>query len=226
VALQRVLEEEVMDSKQEASDYDSMDHSAVNEMFVADLYEACEVGEDILDLGTGTAQIPLLLVEKDEDCRVMAADMAVSMLDLALYNVEVAGMRDRVQLQQMDAKDLPCEDEMFTNVISNSIIHHIPEPMTCLQEAVRVTAPRGSLFFRDLLRPDDDAILEQLVETYTGEENERQQKMFADSLRAALSLAEMRDFVSQLGFPAESVQQTSDRHWTWVGVKEGERDDR
>lgn len=221
MTLQRVLEEEVMDSTQEASDYDSMNHQAINELFVSDFIEACNIGEDILDLGTGTAQIPILLVQQVDDCRIMAADMAVSMLDLALYNVEAEGLRERIQLQQLDAKDLPCEDEMFSNVISNSIVHHIPDPIVCLREAVRVTAAGGTLFFRDLLRPEDGATVTQLVETYVGEENERQQKMFDDSLRAALSLEEIRGLVSDLGFAPETVQQTSDRHWTWVAVKEG-----
>ena len=48
---------------------------------------------------------------------------------------------------------------------------------------------------------------------------ERSRQMFDDSLHAALSLEEIRGFVVQLGFPAESVQQTTDRHWTWIGKK-------
>ncbi len=34
--LERVLEPEAMDSPEEARDYDAMDHSAVNRVFVAD----------------------------------------------------------------------------------------------------------------------------------------------------------------------------------------------
>ena len=43
--------------------------------------------------------------------------------------------------------------------------------------------------------------------------------MFDDSLRAALSLSEVRAMVSSLGFEAETVQATSDRHWTWIAIK-------
>ena len=35
--LKRVLEPEVMDSDEDAREYDSMDHAAVNAVFVADL---------------------------------------------------------------------------------------------------------------------------------------------------------------------------------------------
>jgi hypothetical protein len=39
--------------------------------------------------------------------------------------------------------------------------------------------------------------------------------LFSDSLHAALTLDEVRDLVQSLGFPSETVEQTSDRHWTW-----------
>jgi hypothetical protein len=39
--------------------------------------------------------------------------------------------------------------------------------------------------------------------------------MFEASLRAALSLEEIRALVSALNFELTTVQQTTDRHWTW-----------
>ncbi len=72
---------------------------------------------------------------------------------------------------------------------------------------------------RDLLRPADDETVKQLVQTYAGEENAHSRQMFDDSLRAALSLEEIRKLVSQLDFDPGSVQVTSDRHWTWAAVK-------
>ena len=42
-----------------------------------------------------------------------------------------------------------------------------------------------------------------------------QQKMFDDSLRAALSLEEIRELVQRLGLDPAQVTRTSDRHWTW-----------
>jgi hypothetical protein len=59
----------------------------------------------------------------------------------------------------------------------------------------------------------------RLVETYAGEESDHARQMFEDSLRAALSLDEIRTFVRELGFDAETVRATSDRHWTWNAKK-------
>lgn len=217
--LERILEPEVMDTVEEARDYDAMDHVEVNRVFVTDLLAAGFQGDDTLDLGTGTARIPIELCQRDEDCRVMAVDLAAHMLDLARYNVEIAGLIERIQLEKIDAKGLPFQDEMFGCVMSNSIVHHIPDPRVALQEAHRVLAPGGLIFVRDLMRPLDEATLRSLVETYAGDENEHQQKMFADSLHAALDLGEIRDLVASLGYPAETVQANSDRHWTWSARK-------
>ena len=216
MTLERVLEPEVMDTYEEARDYDSMDHQAVNALFVQDFLTAGDVGTDILDVGTGTAQIPVELCRQHENCRVIAIDMAAHMLDLARFNIEVDGFTQRIFLQQIDAKDMDFESAMFDSVISNSIIHHIPAPLSVLEESVRVTRPGGLLFFRDLMRPNSSEEVRELVQAYAGTENDHQKQMFDDSLRAALSLAEIRAMVASLGFAEETVQATSDRHWTWV----------
>jgi ubiquinone/menaquinone biosynthesis C-methylase UbiE len=217
MALERVLEPEVMDSIEEALTYDAMDHAEVNRQFVSDLVEAGFVSGDILDLGTGTALIPVELCQQMSDIRVMAVDLSDGMLTVARNNIGLANFTERIQLDRVDAKSLPYAANMFDCVISNSIIHHLPEPLTALREAVRVTRGGGTLFFRDLLRPANDSVVAQLVDTYTVGESDHARQLFADSLRAALTLDEVQRMVVAVGFEAESVQATSDRHWTWVG---------
>ena len=146
--LERVLEPEVMDTEQEAIDYDAMDHSEVNRIFVDDLLAAGFENGDILDVGTGTAQIPIELTRRLDDLevdefRIMAIDAAAHMLETARYNIAIQEIYDRIQLAQEDAKATSFADEMFDAVISNSIIHHIPEPHQCIAEMVRVCKPGG-----------------------------------------------------------------------------------
>jgi len=228
--LTRVLEPEVMDTPLEARDYDAMDHAAINRAFVTDFLFAALAADlltlplpaegtaawfDVLDLGTGTAQIPIELCRRVPSVRVMAVDLAIEMLQVAQFNVETAGLRERIQLDRVDAKSLPYPAGMFAAVVSNSIVHHIPEPNVVLAEAMRVVRPGGLLFVRDLLRPADEATVRHLVSIYAGEANDHQRAMFEASLRAALSLDEIRELVASLGVAPETVAATSDRHWTW-----------
>jgi ubiquinone/menaquinone biosynthesis C-methylase UbiE len=151
--------------------------------------------------------------------RVVAVDAAHHMIELASSNICRAGLAERIRVELADAKRLPHADGAFDAVISNSIVHHIPRPESVLAEMVRVTAPGGGLFVRDLVRPESDAALRHLVKQYASDANEHQRQMFADSLHAALTLDEIRELVKKLGFPPLGVQMTSDRHWTWAAVK-------
>ncbi len=230
-AIPRTLEPEVMDSPEEALDYGSMDHSKVNRVFVDDFLKAIELTaarkrlQDrsapliVLDAGTGTAQIPIALCRQEDCCKVIAIDLAREMLKVARRNVSAARLRDRIRLEQTDAKQLPYAGDSFDAVMSNSIVHHIPEPRRVLDEMVRVLRPGGLLFVRDLLRPNNLETVDDLVATYAGTANTHQRQMFRDSLCAALTLGEIRQLLVELDFPAGGVRQTTDRHWTIVGQR-------
>lgn len=214
MSLQRVLEAEWFESSELAMEYDSLDHSEANRSFAADFLAAGGQG-DLLDLGTGTAQIPVELCRQGFEGRIMAADLSVSMLEMARLNIEIGSVIDRVQLAQADAKDLLFADAYFDCVACNGTLHHFADPLPVLQGCLRVLRPNGLLFVRDLLRPDDEQTLQQQLESFAGAANETQRRMFEDSLRAAFTLEEVRQLVAQLGYDPAAVQATSDRHWTW-----------
>ncbi|MFP6675722.1 MAG: class I SAM-dependent methyltransferase [Pirellulaceae bacterium] len=216
--LERVLEPEAMTGSS-AQQYDEMDHSQANQSFVDDLVTAVNAIDGVwLDLGTGTAQIPILLCQTIEEVRVLASDLSQDMLELARYRIEVDGLITRIQLSNDDAKQLEFEDGGFSGVMSNSIVHHVADPKAVISEAVRVVAAGGALFFRDLVRPKDESEVQELVQRYAGHENDEQQRLFAESFRAALTCEEMQDLIGELGFARETVRMTSDRHWTWSTV--------
>jgi ubiquinone/menaquinone biosynthesis C-methylase UbiE len=224
--LQRTLEPELMDTAEDAREYDAMDHAAVNALFVSDLLDAMRAwgnapaGNDhaslrILDLGAGTAQIPIELARRAPHVKITAVDAAESMLALARTNIAAANLTDRIDVALADAKTLPFADGAFEAVLSNSIVHHIPDPRGVIAEAVRVTAPGGLLFHRDLARPLDEPAVQVLVNTYANAATPYQRRLFGDSLRAALTAEEMADLVVSVGFDRDRVKMTSDRHWTW-----------
>jgi len=225
--LPRSLEPEVMESELEARDYDAMDHSTVNRVFVEDFLSAWNSAGDgtqaartstrVLDVGAGTAQIPIELCRREGDWHVTAVDLSAEMLKVGAENVSRAGLDQVVHLQHCDAKRLPFADGSFDAVISNSIVHHVPDPGPVLAEMLRVLREGGQLFVRDLLRPSDASTVDRLVDAYASDANEHQRRMFRDSLHAALTLAEIRELFQSLGFPPPCVNQTSDRHWTAVG---------
>jgi ubiquinone/menaquinone biosynthesis C-methylase UbiE len=216
----RVLEPEAMETAEEVRQYDAMDHSAVNERFVADFltfHGSCRGGE-ILDVGTGTARIPIALARADGQARVLALDLSAPMLDQAAINIAKAGLSPRIQCRQGDAKSLleVFGDSVFEGVVSNTIVHHIPDPAPVLEEIARLVAPGGTVMVRDLARPPSHEEVSRLVATYAATETPEAQALFEASLNAALTLEEARALIDCLGLAGHEVNMTSDRHWTWT----------
>lgn len=220
--LARVLEPEVMDTEEEAADYDAMDHSQVNDAFCTDFVAAAgarDFAGRVLDVGTGTALIPIALCKRQPNVRVVALDLAEQMLARARSNVAGAGLSGRVDLVLRDAKKSGFAARSFDAVISNSIVHHIPNPENALADMWSLVANGGVLFVRDLSRPESEEAVRELVDTYapTGDERtNRQRALFEASLRAALTVDEVESAAARAGIANASVEMTSDRHWTLV----------
>jgi ubiquinone/menaquinone biosynthesis C-methylase UbiE len=212
--MQRITEPEVMDSLQDALEYDAMDFLDVNRAFAE---RAIELGPPqglILDAGTGTARIPILMGQMRPQWHIIGIDLAQSMLQVGQTNVEQSGLQEQIKLEFVDAKQLPYPDAHFDMVVSNSLIHHLPTPLPFLVELKRVLKPNGAIFLRDLMRPNSLETLEVIVEREAGNSNDYQKGLFRDSLYAAFTLDEINELMQQAGLVGVNVYQSSDRHWT------------
>ncbi len=232
MTLARTTEPEVMDSVEEAEDYDAMDHSDVNHQFVDDYLAFA--GEEfsrsdgnsfhrILDTGSGTAQIPILLSRQlTARHAIIACDLSWEMLRVARRNIRTAGCKQTVIPILCNARQLPFRNQSCHQLISNSIVHHMPNPVTAFLEIRRVAAPKAVIFVRDLLRPATAEDVNRLVRQWAGTATEHQQQMFRESLHAALTISEIREILLAAGLGSGWVRQTTDRHWTIAGRVPGD----
>ncbi|MEG4803625.1 methyltransferase domain-containing protein [Microcoleus sp. ARI1-B5] len=212
--MQRVLEPEVMDTWEEAVEYDSMDFTEVNAAFAKSARSLGPMCGKILDAGTGTARIPIAIAQMRPDWELTCIDLSANMLKLAAENVEKAGVQQQIKLELIDAKAMPYPESCFDMVISNSIIHHLPDPLPFLQEVKRVLKPNGAIFLRDLLRPVDETMRDNLVQMYAGDCNSHQKQLFGDSLQAAFTLDEVETMLETARLQGLRIYESSDRHWT------------
>jgi len=214
--MQRVPETECMDTPDEAREYAAMDHGDANQAFVDALLAHGLVHGELLDLGTGPGDIPLLIVDK-ADVQITAIDMSTEMLKIARLKVAQAGRSNAIRLMVADAKDLPFGDDCFDGVFSNTILHHVSDPHAFFREARRVLRPGGGLVIRDLFRPDTIEAAEALVALHAAEGTPEQQRLLLDSLKASYTVPEIRAMLDECGLGDARVEQTSDRHLTiWL----------
>lgn len=213
--LRRILEPEVMDTAHDAAEYDAMDFSEVNRAFAERAAALAPSSGTILDAGTGTARIPILLLQNTRaDLSIHAVDLSAEMLKIGERHVAAAGLSRRIRLHHADAKALPFVSGAFDMIISNSLVHHIPDPGPFFREIARLLRPRGALLLRDLRRPDTESGVHGLVKRYAGDADDYQRKLYRDSLYASLTVAEVEGYVSEAGIGGATVLCPSDRHWS------------
>jgi ubiquinone/menaquinone biosynthesis C-methylase UbiE len=124
------------------------------------------------------------------------------------------GLAARIRFERADVKALPFATGAFDGVFSNTILHHIPEPLAFLREAGRVLGSRGVLLIRDLCRPDTEAEAWRLVDLHAATATTEQRQLLFQSLCAGLTLEEARACTAAAGLAGASVAMTSDRHYT------------
>jgi len=214
-----------MDDAREAEEYDAMDFLEPNTRFAEDAvrYVKGHTDPEVLDLGTGTARIPILMAERHPTARILALDAAREMIRVGTRNVIAAGLADRVKLQQMDVKAMRLPKHAYDLVMCNSTIHHIPDPVVVFREIGRLTKPGGAIVVRDLARPASFEAAWAIVKGAAAGESRKQQQLFFDSLCAALTIPEVEKALVTAGLPGLKVAMVSERHWTAEGRKSAMR---
>ena len=212
--MNRIVEQEVMDTAEAAEAYDAMAHGEVDNAFVERVLALGAKDGHFLDVGTGPAQIPILLAQRCPDIRITAIDLSEEMLNIAKRHIAAAELAARITLEHVDAKALPYPDNTFDGLISNSIVHHIHDSLRALQEMSRVVKPEGLVLIRDLVRPKTPEEAQAFVDKYAAEDTPYQQKLYYDSFLAAFTIAEVNEMLEEMDLPRAVVVQSTDRHWS------------
>lgn len=95
----------------------------------------------VLDIGTGTGFLALLLAEMGHD--VTGADWSKSMLEKAKEKANNSNLSIKFMVD--DAEDLSFEDDLFDVVVSRHLIWTLPNPAMAMKEWRRVTKPGGKI---------------------------------------------------------------------------------
>ncbi len=167
--------------------------------FVRQILRLCPDGGAILDVGTGPGQMPMMLAKARPDIKVHGVDMSANMLATARRGAAEAGVADRIDFREADAKALPYPDHSFDMVVSHVMLHHADDPTVMLGEMMRVLKPGGRLLVKDIRRTPDwtiaptARILGAFIR-YTPEET----RLYDESIRSAFTLKEIRAHVRRM----------------------------
>src|SRR5262249_21178153 len=80
---------------------------------------------------------------------------------------------------------LPLPLQSFDAIVSNSLVHHMPDPFLFWNEVVRLGRPGATVLIMDLFRPESPERAREIVEKYAADEAPILKEDFYKSLCAA-----------------------------------------
>lgn len=108
----------------------------------------------VLDLATGTADVPLSLSAENADVtEIVGTDLSEGMLAIGAKKVEAAGLNSKISLNIGDATAIPFEDQSFDAVTISFGIRNVPDVSQCLREMQRVLKPGGHALVLEFSTP-------------------------------------------------------------------------
>jgi len=213
--MERTPEPELMNDAEQAAAYAFADfeepHSRFIELF-CETFPAEVVAGAVLDLGCGPGDITIRFVHAYPRCVVHGVDGAVAMLAHGRDRLAREGLGERVQLIEgyLPGASLPLSG--YEAVISNSLLHHLRDPMVLWHTLKAYAKPGAPVFIMDLLRPADREQAQALVDEYAANEPEVLRHDFFHSLLAAYRCDEVAAQLRAAGLDGLSVREISDRH--------------
>jgi SAM-dependent methyltransferase len=133
-------------------------------------------GQSVLDVGCGTGpELPGLAEIVGPGGRVVGLDRSAALLEVARGR-ELAG-RGPTELVLGDAAALPFGDGEFDACRADRTLQHLAEPVTALEEMVRVTRPSGRVVVTEsrwgLVAPSLDAAMTEAILELTATSSEQ-----------------------------------------------------
>lgn len=211
--MQRRCEPELMDAQAEVDAYANADFRDVNAKFVDHVLANAPADEPlrVLDIGCGPGDIPIAIALARPKWQVTAVDASSPMLQVAAKKAAHELLRN-IRFKLADAKHLPPDLGAFDLVVSNSLLHHLPDPAGLWKSIKGCAAPGATLILRDLARPASELDARLIVSSYAGSESELLQEEFYRSLLAAFTVEEVERQLDDADLKLLQVQMASDRH--------------
>ncbi len=217
----RIPEPELMLNIEQARAYANVDFSEPHDRYVALFVERFPNFKEgsVLDLGCGTCDVSIRFAKRFPAARIFGVDGSPQMLECgqeALDEEEIPA--ERIQLIEGFIPDVALTHPNFDLIMSNSLLHHLPDPAALWKTVHKYSKPGTIVFISDLIRPETKSQAEEMVQAHAGTEPEVHQQDFLNSLLASFRPNEVNDQLRTARLNTLTVEQVSDRHMIIYGA--------
>jgi ubiquinone/menaquinone biosynthesis C-methylase UbiE len=216
----RISEADLMNDPEQARAYAEADFSEPHQAFVAH-FQRLFPGfspQQAIDLGCGPADVSMRFARAFPESMILGVDGASAMLSLGQQGVETKGLAQRLTLQHCYLPDTQLPASTFDTVISNSLLHHLDDPVVLWQTVRHVARPGAAVLIMDLMRPASIDEAQRLAGRYAADAPPVLQHDFYHSLLAAYRPDEVRRQLDRAGLSQLRVEAVSDRHLLIWGI--------
>jgi SAM-dependent methyltransferase len=212
--MERILEPELMEDKEQVLAYARADFSEPTALFLRLFKQRIgEASGQVLELGCGPGTISMRFAGENPHCMIYALDGSRAMLEEAQRQMEAEpAAKGRVVLIHNELAQASLPQRYYPTIISNSLLHHLHEPMQ-LWNAVKMYASSNAwIFMMDLMRPSSEGEARRIVERYCADGPEILKRDFYNSLLASFEPDEIKAQLRSTGLDHFTAETVSDIH--------------
>jgi demethylmenaquinone methyltransferase / 2-methoxy-6-polyprenyl-1,4-benzoquinol methylase len=113
----------------------------------------------ILDVATGTADMPILILQILDADRITGIDISEAMMDIGKQKIRKLGLDQKISLQTGDAEDIHFPDAFFDAITVAFGVRNFQNLEKGLSEMLRVLKPGGRLVVLECSKPASSLFL-------------------------------------------------------------------
>jgi ubiquinone/menaquinone biosynthesis C-methylase UbiE len=134
-----------------ASSYEKATRLVIESYYsqVADEIASNFAAGTILDLGTGPGYLPVEIVRRKPEIKIIGIDLSKKLIHMAQDNAAKAGFSDQLSFEVGNSARLRFDDDVFDMVISTGMLHSLKDPVRVLKEIYRVLKRGGQAWIYD-----------------------------------------------------------------------------
>lgn len=195
--MKRIKGKEIMDEKEEVLFFAKTTKNSVLHKFTINylinnylLKDAC-----ILDLGSGTAEIPIKLVQQIPEIKeIIAIDASQEMTSYAKKETNLLNLEKKIKIVKgkIPGIEKKLKPFSFDIIFSSLLLHHMPDPFFFWEEIKNLSNRNTSVFILDFIRPKNKESAKKIItENFPLQKNIILKEGVYRSLLASFSISEI-----------------------------------